>query len=360
MLAAGWAASPLLARNLMSASAMWTANAATVTPRLDTHDGRTHVTPANLGAMFHRAGEAALTGRLLQRIFCDPARFAHHGPVPGAAHLGDEGAANHGRLAASHDAAGIGLFVYGRRAFEPPVTRYPARQVREASEAVARTHGVARAVFAQQAPAAIDAGAFHNDVVAVTNERVLFHHEHAFADTQAVYADLRAAAEPLGFEPVFVAVPDARVSLADAVASYLFNSQLLSLPGRDRMTLLTPQEVAQTPTVKRYLDDLVASNGPIGHVEVMDLRQSMRNGGGPACLRLRVLLDAEDRDGLGAQVLLTPARLDALETWVTQHYRDRLAPEDLGDPALMCESFAALEALTQLLGLGAVYDFQRA
>lgn len=356
---------PELLRNVSSASAMWTANAATITPSADSTDGRLHVTPANLVAMFHRSIEPEVTGRVLQAIFPEGERFAHHPPLPGAPHMGDEGAANHNRLCADHGAAGVHLYIYGTEAFARAggPARYPARQTREASEAIARQHGARRAVFAQQAAQAIDAGAFHNDVVAVANRDVLFFHQQAFADSAALKRDLRAAAPD--FDPRFVEVPADRVGLADAVSSYLFNSQLVSPPGRegpghDGMTLILPMEVAETPATKDYVDDLLASGGPITEAVYLDVRQSMRNGGGPACLRLRVVLSEAERAAMGARVLLDEARLVALEDWVRRHYRDRLTADDLGDPALLRDCRAALDALTQLLDLGSIYDFQRA
>ena len=362
-LAAAWADNPHLVRNIASASAMWTANAATVSPKWDTADGRTHLTPANLAAMYHRSIEPPTTGRILDAIFADPKRFQVHAPIPGGVHMGDEGAANHNRLTPDHGAPGLELFIYGRDAFETGQgpERFPARQVLSASRAIARHHGLdpARTLFWRQNPAAIDAGAFHNDVVAVANGLVLFHHEQAFADTDALYDALRRAAEPLGFEPVFVCVPASAVPIGDAITSYLFNSQLLDVPGRNGMTLAVPAEVVETLSTRAYTEALTAGGGPITELSVQDVRQSMRNGGGPACLRLRVVLDADDRAALGARALLDETMLETLEAWVRQYYRDRLAPADLADPALMRESFEALDALTEMMNLGPVYDFQR-
>ena len=212
-------------------------------------------------------------------------------------------------------------------------------------------------MFVQQNPAAIDAGAFHNDVVAVANRHVFLYHEDAFADPAALEAELRRAAPGIDYD--FIRVPRTALSLADAVRSYLFNSQLVSPPGADRMTLLLPQEVAETPAAKSYMDALVAGDGPIGEAIYLDVRQSMRNGGGPACLRLRVVLDKADRAAIGARVVGDELLFKALEAWVERHYRDRLAPADLGDPALLDECRTALDELTQLLELGPVYDFQR-
>ncbi len=361
MLASAWAASPALVANIASSAAMWTANAATITPAPDSADGRTHFTPANLAAMYHRSIEHPTTARVLKAIFPEGERFAHHCALEGGVHLGDEGAANHNRFCAEYGDKGASLYVYGRDAFAPADDlKYPGRQTREASEAIARLHGddKARTLFVRQNPVAINAGAFHNDVVAVSNRNVFFYHELAFEDAGDVQARLRAAAPEIDF--VFVEVADAEVPLRDAVKSYLFNSQLVDIPGRDGMTLILPKEVEETPSTKAYIDNLVASNGPIRHADIMDVRQSMRNGGGPACLRLRVVLSDDDIGALGTKCLLTPKRLDALEDWASTHYRDRLALDDLRDPALWREVMAALDALTGLLDLGSLYSFQRA
>ncbi|HEY0053233.1 MAG TPA: N-succinylarginine dihydrolase, partial [Caulobacteraceae bacterium] len=270
---------PAFASAAWSASAMWAANAATVTVSADSGDGRVHLSPANLLTGLHRSLEAAQTRRSLAALFPDPERFAVWEPLPAVAHLADEGAANHTRLSAEAGAAGLDLFVWGKAAKDRWEDDFPARQTLEASQAVARRHGVARPVFARQGRAAIAAGAFHNDVVCVGSRTTLLFHEHAFEDTRAMIEDVRRAAEGL-FEPVFVEISAADLPLNEAITSYLFNSQLLSLPGRDRLTLLAPIEVRETPSAHAVAEALVASNGPVGAVEYIDVRQSMRNGGG--------------------------------------------------------------------------------
>jgi succinylarginine dihydrolase len=350
---------PLLAA-CSSAAAMWAANAATVSPSADTADRRVHFTPANLMSHFHRAIEAPTTTRVLRAVFADEGRFAVHDPLPAAAEFGDEGAANHTRFASDPAAPGIELFVYGRVAWATAASapsRFPARQTREASQAIARRHGLdpARTLFAQQSPAAIDAGVFHNDVIAVGNEVVLFCHESAFVEQDALLTELSAAVGA-GFTPIVVRAAD--VSVERAVTTYLFNSQLL--PRADGgMLLVAPAECAEDPSVGAYLARLVAAGGPIREILTFDLRQSMRNGGGPACLRLRVALTAVERAAIGANVWLDDALHAALVGWVEKNYRDRLAPADLADPALLVEGRRALDELSALLGLGNVYPFQR-
>ena len=350
---------PALLAACSSAAAMWVANAATVSPSADTADRRVHFTPANLVSHFHRALEADTTTRVLRAIFADTDRFVVHDPLPAAPQFGDEGAANHTRLDAGDGRAGVELFVYGRSAFGggPAPARFPARQTREASEAVARRHGLdaGRTVFAQQTPAAIDAGVFHNDVIAVGEGPILFCHEHAFVDTPAVLAALAS-----GVGPAFraVTVPAAEVGFEDAVATYLFNSQLLPRPD-GRWLLVAPADVRTRPRVAAYLERLVAGGGPIAEVLSFDLRESMANGGGPACLRLRVPLTAAERAAIGSRVWLDDALAADLDAWIGRNYRDRLLPGDLADPALLDESRRALDELTTLLQLPPLYPFQR-
>ncbi len=353
---------PRLARQFISASPMWAANAATVSASADAEDKRVHFTPANLVSMCHRAVEAPGTARALARLFPDPERFAHHAPLPAHAAFGDEGAANHMRMSAGHGMPGVEIHVYGREAFDGYAGTFPARQTLEASRSIARLHGIApgSCVFVRQSARAIAAGAFHNDVVAVAHLDTLFFHEWAFEDKPAALDAIRRAADGL-FEPRFVEIRAAEVPIGDAISSYLFNSQLLRRPGANHLTLLLPMESAENSRVKAALDRVSSEGGPIGEAVFVDVRQSMRNGGGPACLRLRVPLTASEAAALHPGAVLTPALATRLEEWVRRHYREALAPDDLGDPALVDEIRAGLDVLTQILDLGSdFYAFQRA
>jgi succinylarginine dihydrolase len=351
---------PMMLAAAYSAASMWSANAATVSASFDSLDGRVHFTAANLNNKLHRSFEHLQAARTLRALFHDPRFFQVHDALPGTPAFGDEGAANHTRLCASHGELGVELFVYGRSEFDagaPAPKRYPARQTREASKAVARLHGLdpQRTVFAQQNPAVIDQGVFHNDVICVGNGNVLFYHEQAFLEEAAFVAQLRRAMASVGAELTLLRVDDGMVPVADAVASYLFNSQLLSKQN-GKMALVIPQECRENRAVARYLDDLVASGGPVDELIHFDLRQSMRNGGGPACLRLRVVLSSAEARALHQGVVMTPALHAALVAWVGKHYRDRLLPTDLADPALALEIAAALQELTTILALPGLYD----
>jgi succinylarginine dihydrolase len=330
-------ADTVLAANAMSASAMWAANAATVSPAPDTADGKCHLTVANLRTMPHRSHEWPATLAQLRLAFAGSA-FAVHGPVPTA--FGDEGAANHMRLAAAHGEPGVEIFVFGVSG-----GAFPARQHIEASKAIARLHGLdpGRVIFAEQSGAAIAAGAFHNDVVAVANERVLFAHEQAFADKDA----LLSACEKLVPDFQYVEVPAGEVPLEDAIRSYLFNAQLVTPPD-GQPTLIVPTEARETPSVWRWIERHAGGNGPIRRVEVVNVRQSMANGGGPACLRLRVVADPATID---PRFLVEEAKIDRIGAVIADHWPEQIHHDDIQQPALVADIEAARTALLDALDL---------
>lgn len=354
----GWRDVPVLMKNLMSASSMWAANAATVSPSPDCQDGKLHLTPANLSTMLHRSLEHEQTGRSLKKAF--PFSVVHNA-LSGQSVFSDEGAANHVRLCGDRGEQGVELFVYGREGFEVQRSGFPARHTREASESIARSHGLSplRTVYARQSKEVIDAGAFHNDVVCVGAMQTLFYHEKAFSNKEQLRKDIVKASEGL-FEPNFVEVPASDVPIDDAIKAYLFNSMLVKFPGDDRLTLVAPTETRDMSSTRKYCEDLVAGNGPIGTVKFVDVRQSMRNGGGPACLRLRVTMKDSEWSKVNPAMKIEASKHQVLSDWANRYYRETLAPKDLPDPSLMTESFTALDELTRILDLGSdFYPFQR-
>lgn len=359
VLEAAWRRDPMLLARYCSASPMWTANAATVCPSADSVDGRVHFTAANLRSMPHRALEAETTARQLRAIFCDENHFEVNDCLPDLEDLGDEGAANHNRLCAAHEAQGVQVFVYGQDGNGAASSVYPARQTLGASRRVAQLNRLkSDAVFVQQGAGAIDGGAFHNDVVCVMNQSVALFHEDAFADCAGAMAAMRRACGPLGFEPAFIVARRGELPLSDAVKSYVFNSQLIS-KADGGMALILPCDAEENVAARAFVQRIVAENNPVTEARYLELRQSMRNGGGPACLRLRVVLTELELKQARQSVLLSEQLADRLCLWVETHYRDRLAPDDFRDPALLSESRAALDELTSILGLGSFYDFQR-
>ncbi len=329
---------PALVAGAWSASSMWTANAATVSPAPDTADGTCHLSVANLVTMPHRSHEWPDTLAQLRLAFANRDHFIVHGPVPPC--FGDEGAANHMRLTPSHGEPGLEVFVYGRTG-----GRFPARQHVEASRIVARRHGLdpARVLMVEQNPDAIAAGAFHNDVVAVANEGVLFTHELAFANPVETYDAIRARCPGAQV----VEVPASAVSLAEAISSYLFNAQLLTPPDGE-MTLVVPSECQDSEPVWSWLQQMLAGNGPIRHVKVVDVRQSMANGGGPACLRLRVVADPASVD---PRFMLDDAKADAMEKVVAEYWPEQIDPADIGSESLASTIRTARSQMLALLAL---------
>ena len=355
---------PEILEQCSSASAMWVANAATVIPSIDSVDGHVHFIPANLSAKFHRSIEAQTTSRVLKAIFPNPVFFTHHAPLP--AGLSDEGAANHTRLCQKEDGVGVHFFVFGKHSFRvdglfPKV--FPARQTEEASAAAARLAQLypQRTLFAQQNPQAIDAGVFHNDVVCVGHKNVLLYHEQAFLSSEQVIETLKHKLEEIcGIELIPLKVTEAEMDLKAAVKSYFFNSQLVTRASDGQMLLIAPDECRNQNEAARVIARLLEDNAnPIKAVRYFDLTESMRNGGGPACLRLRIPLNPTEIKEMNSGVILNDRLYEKLKGWIEKHYRDHLTPKDIADPKLYQENKQALDELTKILKLGAIYDFQR-
>ncbi len=351
-----YAYKPELVGICFSASNMWTANAATISPSTDCRDGKLHVTPANLSSTLHRSIEYPSTTRNLRAIFADQDHFSVHDALPSQPALSDEGAANHTRLCPTHGGPGIEFFVFGadptRHDSDSP-EKFPARQTLLASQAIARNHGVTvdHCVFAQQNPAAIDAGVFHNDVISVGNQNVLLCHEMAFVDQADTTQRLKTTFQEIFDQTLFVIeFSNQEIPIEDVVASYLFNSQLLTRPD-GKMTLVCPIEVKKNDAARSCTERLISESNPVDTVQFLDLRQSMNNGGGPACLRLRVVLNEEQQASVHQGIVLTDSRYKQLTSWVNSSYREQLTPNDLRDPKLIDESLSAMESLATILDL---------
>ena len=356
--------SPQLLIAACSASAMWTANAATIAPASDTRDGRLHLTPANLTTNLHRAIEHDQSTKILEKIFHNQDYFRVHQPLTSGPGLGDEGAANHTRLAPSHSDKGLHIFAYGVDNYDntkPRPQKYPARQTLEASRTIARLHQLDahHCIFLQQNPTAIDAGVFHNDVISTGNENFLLYHEDTFLDTSKAINQILAKYRDLfGKDPILWQVPSVRVSLEDVVNSYLFNSQVVTRPNGE-MTLICPADCKSIDNVYQYIQQMISDpQCPITEAKYIDLRGSMNNGGGPACLRLRVPIQEDAWKKLPQGIIATPQKIEILKTWVNKHYRDHLTFQDLSSSTFLEECHNALDALCDIIGLGDLYPFQ--
>ena len=347
--------SPELLKNIYSSSSMWAANAATFSPSIDSYDQQIHITPANLNSMFHRSIEPDFTQTQLDLMFGSIAQI--HDPMKHISGFGDEGAANHLRVSAQHLKPGFQIFVYGNSAFDQK-QGVIGRQAEEISRAVAAQHQLDpdRVLFLKQHNLAIESGSFHNDIVSLANEEVFIFHQEAFADRVELERVLHYLRDHVkNFQALEILSEN--ISLDDLVSSYLLNSQLITL-GNNEMMMLLPEEVQNHDNCMRWLNE-IKSSSPIKHIEFVDIHQSMMNGGGPACLRFKVVVNQEELMLVNKKFLLTPQKLIDLRALIAKHYRDKLTPEALMDVRLMEESYTFLDELTQLLDLGSIYNFQK-
>ncbi len=343
-----------------SSSSMWVANAATVSPSSDTADHKIHLTPANLISQKHRSIETQKTAEFFKMIFPDPDVFIHHSALKDDPRLSDEGSANHMRLCAEHGQKGIEIFVYGKNGTKDQPKKFKARQSLKASLHIVKNHRLhgKEVVLAQQNPQVIDRGIFHNDVIAVSNENVLVYHTQAYVNCRDVIQEIQKKFTKVSSNDLYlIEITDEQLSIKEAVNSYFFNSQIVTLPN-GAMVWIAPKE-CQKRKIQKILEVLIQKDNPLKEVCYVDLNQSMLNGGGPACLRWRVVLNEREEKGIHPGCVLDQEKFSKLEDWIHRHYRDQLRIEELRDYRLLQESYQALDELTQILGLGSIYDFQK-
>jgi len=355
--------SKVLLSNFSSASSMWAANAATISPSPDTKDGKVHITPANLNTMFHRSLESDFTYTQCKLIFSDTC-FVVHKPALSISGYGDEGAANHLRISKTHEDKGFEIFVFGESAFKEEAfaeyqkTSFIKRQALEVSKSVALSHKLDRnnVFYLQQHPRAIDKGSFHNDIVSLSNENIFIAHEKAFLNRDVLNHVLKhLELEVENFN--YIEIPDKEIPLDDIISSYLLNSQLFT-NGEGEMQLILPAEVQNYENCMQWLDKLKQTSD-VKLFDFVNIKQSMMNGGGPACLRLKVILNEDEINKVNKNFILNNKRLELIEDLIEREYRDELYPDDLKDPNLLDESRRVLDELTQIFGTGSIYEFQK-
>ena len=298
-----------------SASSMWAANSGVITPSCDTPDGKVHITPANLIHTFHRSLEVKRTLDIFEDLF-PKSHFVIHPPLPSHPSFSDEGAANHVRLNGMH------LFVYSPK---------NGRQSKQASMAIARSHGILdKSIFLEQTEEAVTAGVFHNDVISFGCESLFIAHEKAFASFKN-FKDF----------DLFI-VTEQELSLNDAVSTYFFNSQLISKEGK--MHLIATKQCENHPGVQKILQKL-----PVDQVYYVDLNESMRNGGGPSCLKISFPITKEELQSLNPRYLLTDRLEKILTEWIEYYYEDSLPWTTLKDPIFIQKNQEALVELSKII-----------
>ncbi|HXW54053.1 MAG TPA: N-succinylarginine dihydrolase [Myxococcota bacterium] len=347
--------------SLCSSSFMWAANCATISPSADSGDHRVHISPSNLITMFHRSIEHEFSGRVLKHIFAHEEHFLVHNALLPHVVLSDEGAANHNRLCRSHGQKGLQIFVYGKDGAlsSQKTTVFPARQSRLANHALAVRHKLDADYFMniEQNPLAIDRGAFHNDVVAVVNENVLLCHEWAFLQQASALNTINERFNQLfGEDPCIIEISNAELPIDQAITSYLFNSQLLTKPD-GKMLLFAPHECLAMEKAQAAIVRLLHGDNPINEVHYMDVSESMANGGGPACLRLRILLSDQELPHIKSSVLLTDSLYQELEQIIQQYYLEELTLDHFLDKKFLDQNKHALDKIAHALGLDGVYHF---
>ena len=156
----------------------------------------------------------------------------------------------------------------------------------------------------------------------------------------------------------FIEISNKDINLEDIVGSYLLNSQLVTIPNTDEMCLILPQEVNNYSAIQQWLANL-PNISQIAQLEYVDIKQSMMNGGGPACLRFKAQLQGSELGKLNSKFIFDDKKFEALENLIHKYYREKLFPEDLQDYSLVIETREFLQALTELLDLGNIYPFQQ-
>ena len=348
--------SKVLLNNFSSASSMWAANAATISPSPDTQDNKIHLTPANLNSMFHRSIETEFTYQQCKIIF-PKEYFEIHNPAVSISGYGDEGAANHLRISKSDNEKGFEIFVYGESGFKIDKTLVK-RQALEVSRSIAINHklDMENTFFLQQKHQAIEEGSFHNDIVSLSNKNVFIAHEDAFQNRDDLKKMLNILESKIdNFQ--YIEISNSEIPLKDIISSYLLNSQLITNVDNE-MQLILPEEVKAYDNCLSWLDKLKQISD-VKLFDYVDIRQSMMNGGGPACLRLKVILNDEELESLNQNFLMNNERLESIKLLIEKEYRDVLYPDDLKDPSLLDESRRILDELTKIFGTGSIYEFQK-
>lgn len=351
---------PRVLSSVFSSAFMWAANSATVTPAADASDGRTHFTPANLISSWHRWSEASERVLDLSSMFPRSDHYEMHRPLPSIVPLRDEGAANHMRMCGTDGSSGVNVFVHGQEEGLSLDTGFFPRHTREASAALARLHQLdpQYTFFLTQHPEAIAAGVFHNDVIATSHQNFFIHHERAFLDAELDLRRMAAVFEELVGEPLIRReVSEAELSLEDAVRSYFFNSQIVS-PDRTQnsslpqMVLICPQQCSEISSARKLVEGLIADTScPIEEVRYVSLAESMANGGGPACLRLRVPVDASLLGAIPTRLRVSSETIDKLSTLIEKYYPEQLRLEDFLEAELVDQLESVSEQMRSAFGI---------
>ena len=349
--------SPALLSMMCSASSMWAANIATVSPSCHTKDGKVNITPANLASQFHRYLECPDMTRMLNLIFENKDFFTVHRPVLSQDLFRDDGSANHMYLCEEYGAPGVECFVYSQakntqQDINP--NYFPARQTQLASEAIIRKNQIKTnySVLMQQNPIVVDAGVFHNDVIALHSKNILIFHDKAYINFNInQWIESVSARVPNLYA---LCLEESDLNLNQSVKSYFFNSQIVS-DDNNKMTLIMPMECQAFPEVQKIVRIILEADNAVEAAQYVDCGQSMQNGGGPACARLKVVMSVAAWEAIPDGFKLNEKRYHALKRWVNEYYPDQLTIEDLKNSVVIERGYEALRALEDIILLPDFY-----
>ncbi len=325
-------AHPYYLSALFSGASAWVANSCHITPSCDALDGICHITPANLVSCFHRHLDVDGYRDFLHQLFLNDELFQIYDPLPVV--YTDEGMANTIRLSGGNE-LGLYLHVYGKTLSQRFTRTFPARQTKEAFDRICYTHKRQDSMDIQQSPFAIDAGVFHNDVIAFGSHNLLVLHEHAFDNQVDVLNSITDRYQSKYGEPLHVyEVSNEVLSLDEAVHTYFFNSQLI-LVEKNTFHLLIPSRAMSHSGVKKSLKRLSKLKGLSITVHEVSCEESIKNGGGPACLRFFSVLNKAEHKAINSKFLLTDEMYEQWFQFIQTHYPDTLSFDDLKDFSVM-------------------------
>jgi succinylarginine dihydrolase len=329
-----WQDASHLLKAVSSSSFIWTANLGYVAPRLDTQDGKLHLSISNLNSHFHRQLEAEARFVQLQYIF-QKGDVVIHPPVNYRG-FEDEGAANHTRLEGP-ESGPLHIFVHGGR---------HGRQQLEAQKCWVRQSGLVddRVLYLEQSQTALEGGVFHNDVIATGHGQHYFIHEKAY--TEESLDQLHSVFNAKG-DLILLITSQRDLDLSASVSTYLYNSQIIEKPN-GHLSLLLPRE-CDRPDVQGVLKSWQRVKPMDEHF--MDLGESMMNGGGPACLRWRCLITEQQFQACHYGVQLTASLFQDLGEWILCHYPEHHRWEDLQASFWWKNEARAFEELSMILDI---------
>ena len=297
-----------LTQSDISSSFIWMANAGLFIPRIDTQLENNQFIPANMKQSEHRNIEHPFHQYWLKKIL-KYSKCNFHKILD----INDEGSANSIRLWHKKNQCGVNIFVYGK-----PNARYPIRQSKSSCEKIINITKPRHYILLEQTKEAIDAGVFHNDVIAFGFKNTIICHEKAFSNQKQELKKLKKIfTNSLNAPLNIVEIANNSLSLNAAVKTYLFNSQVIEI--NNKFELICPIEVKENPNSYKITEKWV-TNGLFNKVHFVNIKSSLKNGGGPACLRLCLYLNDNEVKKIPTKFKLDKTKYKKISKIILEHY----------------------------------------